>query len=59
MCDMTEGCDGRLDQTNRCETCGEDALDYDPATFSGGAGSRSQPLSDDDYRAEMEKLGRR
>ena len=56
MCDMTNGCDGQTGQLGRCKQCGEDRLDHEPDRFTGGAGSRTQPLSDEDYRKEIEKL---
>lgn len=58
MCDLTEGCDGELDQTNRCNECGADALEHDPSTFSGGSGARRHPTSDEEYREQIEKLER-
>jgi len=34
-------------------------LDHEPAQFSGGAGSLTNPLSDEDYEREMNKLMRK
>jgi len=59
MCDMTDGCDGQTGQLGRCKQCDEDLLDHEPDRFSGGAGSLTQPLSDEDYKEQMEKIGSR
>jgi hypothetical protein len=59
MCEMTQDCRGRTGQLGRCKECDADRLDHEPARFTGGAGSLRQPLSDDDYRREMDKLERR
>lgn len=47
------------DQTLCCKVCGTYKHDHTPARFSGGAGVRTHPLSDEDYRREMRKLGGR
>lgn len=59
MCEMTPDCDGTTGQLGRCRECGADSLDHDPARFSGGAGARTQPLSDDDYKRQMRKIEQR
>jgi hypothetical protein len=59
MCEMTQDCRGRTGQLGRCKECGADQFQHEPAKFSGGAGSLRQPLSDEDYRREMEKLNQR
>jgi hypothetical protein len=59
MCEMTQDCRGRTGQLGRCKECGADRLNHDYAKFSGGAGARTHPLSDEDYRREMEKLNQR
>lgn len=49
-------CDGSL-YYDTCQECGH--RETPPtARRTGGSGSLSQPLSDEDYRREMEKLGR-
>lgn len=55
MCDYTIDCDGRMIQ-GACSDCGAHPQADDYARFSGGAGARTHPLSDEDYRREMEKL---
>jgi hypothetical protein len=60
MCDMNPNCDSdRLDQTGVCADCGSDPKQRPMARFSGGAGARTHPLSDEDYRRQRRKLERR
>jgi len=59
MCEMTPDCGGSTGQLGRCRECGADELDHEPAQFSGGAGSLTNPLSDEDYEREMNKLMRK
>lgn len=58
MCEVTPDCDGRMMQ-GKCTDCGAFPSDDDPASFTGGAGSRTHPLSDEDYRRQRRKLERR
>jgi hypothetical protein len=46
-------------QAGRCQRCGIDRADTTHARFSGGAGARTHPLSDEDYRRQRDKLGGR
>mgnify|MGYP000603749668 CR=1 FL=1 len=56
MCEMTPDCNGNVDQLGRCKECGADRLENEPARFSGGAGARTHPVSDEDYRRQMRKI---
>lgn len=47
-----------FDQLNTCVECGAPKNRHAVARFSGGAGARTHPLSDEDYRREMRKLQR-
>jgi hypothetical protein len=57
MCDLQPNCDGRFGQAGRCDDCGglRGANNQRPR-FSGGAGSRTHPLPDREYRRQMRKL---
>lgn len=57
--DMPEAClngDHNYGQGGRCRECGIDRADTTHSRFSGGAGATTHPLSDEDYRREMDKL---
>jgi len=46
-----------FDQLNTCVECGAPKHNHETARRSGGAGSRRQPLSDEDYKSQIRKLG--
>jgi len=46
------------DQLNTCVECGEPKHNHQTARRSGGAGSLTAPLSDEDYRRQRRKLER-
>lgn len=57
--DVPDAClngDHDFGQASRCRECNADRADTTTARFSGGAGSTTHPLSDEDYRREMDKL---
>lgn len=59
--DVPESCergDHDWDQTMRCRDCNYDKNADLSSRRSGGAGSLTSPLSDEDYRREMDKLTR-
>ena len=48
----------KFDQLNTCVECGAPKNQHTEARFSGGAGARTHPLSDEDYKRQMDKLAR-
>lgn len=60
--DIPDSCldgDHDWDQTNRCRDCDVYKHDTGEARFSGGAGARTHPLSDEDYQRQLDKLMRK
>jgi hypothetical protein len=47
-----------FDQLNTCVECGAPKHRHTQAQFTGGAGAKTQPLSDEDYHRQMRKLQR-
>jgi len=48
-----------FDQVGRCRDCGIDRADtVSGSRKSGGSGSRTNPLSDEEYEEQMRKLDR-
>jgi hypothetical protein len=57
MCDINPKCDSNdIDQLGTCVGCGTHPNAAPDARRTGGAGARTQPLSDEEYRWEMKKL---
>ena len=52
--------DHDFDQTGRCRRCNFDRVDtVNHGRRTGGAGSLTHPLTDEEYRKEMDKLAGR
>lgn len=62
MTDIPDSClndDHNFGQAGRCKDCGIDRVDtanHGRSRRTGGAGSRTQPLTDEEYREQMKKL---